>query len=43
MSGGFRKGHICQANLLHLLEDCEKALDENEYVAAVLLNLSKAL
>ena len=38
----FRKGHGCQTTLLRLLEDWKWALDRNEYVAAVLMDLSKA-
>ena len=38
----FRKGHGCQTTLLRLLEDWKMALDRNEYVAAVLMDLSKA-
>ena len=38
----FRKGHGCQTTLLRLLEDWKFALDSNEYVAAILMDLSKA-
>ena len=38
----FMKGHGCQTGLLRLLEDWKAALDKIEYVAAVLMNLSKA-
>ena len=38
----FRKGHGCQTTLLRLLEDWRGALDRHEYVAAVLIDLSKA-
>ena len=38
----FRKGQGCQTVLLRLLEDWRAALDNNEYVAAVLMDLSKA-
>ena len=38
----FRKGHGCQTTLLRLLEDWKMALDRNEFVAAVLMDLSKA-
>ena len=38
----FRKGHGCQTTLLRLLEDWKTALDENQYVAAILMDLSKA-
>ena len=38
----FRKGHGCQTTLLRLLEDWKKALDNNKYLAAILMDLSKA-
>lgn len=38
----FRKGHGCQTTLLRLVEDWKAALDKNEYVAAILMDLSKA-
>ena len=38
----FRKGQGCQTVLLRLLEDWRAALDNNEYVAAVLIDLSNA-
>ena len=38
----FRKGHGCQTTLLRLLEDWKTALDKNQYVAAILMDLSKA-
>ena len=38
----FRKGQGCQTTLLRLIEDSKQALDENEYVAAVLMDPSKA-
>ena len=38
----FRKGHGCQTTLLRLLEDWKMALDRNEFVAAILMDLSKA-
>ena len=38
----FRKGHGCQTTLLKLVEDWKTALDSNQYVAAVLMDLSKA-
>ena len=38
----FRKGHGCQTTLLRLLEDWKDVLDKNEYVAAILMDLSKA-
>ena len=37
----FRKGHGYQTTLLRLLEDWKYALDNNEYVAAILMDLSK--
>ena len=39
---GFRRGHGCQTTLLRLLEDWRNALEKNQYVAAVLMDLSKA-
>ena len=38
----FRKGYGCQTTLLRLLEDWRRALEKHEYVAAVLMDLSKA-
>ena len=38
----FRKGRGCQTTLLRLLEDLKYALDNNAYVAAILMDLSKA-
>ena len=38
----FRKGHGCQTTLLRLLEDWKTVLDKNQYVAAILMDLSKA-
>ena len=38
----FRKGFCCQTVLLKLLEDWRKSLDNNKYVGAVLMDLSKA-
>ena len=38
----FRRGHGCQTTLLRLLEDWRTALDKNQYIAAVLMDLSKA-
>ena len=38
----FRKGHGCQTILLKLIEDWRTALDKNQYIAAVLMDLSKA-
>jgi hypothetical protein len=37
-----KRGHGCQTILLRLLEDWRNALDKNQYVAAVLMDLSKA-
>jgi hypothetical protein len=37
----FRKGYGCQITLLKVIENWKKAL-ENKYVAAILMNLSKA-
>ena len=38
----FRRDHGCQITLLRLLEDWRNALVKNQYVAAVLMDLSKA-
>jgi hypothetical protein len=38
----FRRGHGCQTTLFMLLEDWRDALEKNQYVAAVLMDLSKA-
>jgi hypothetical protein len=38
----FRKGHGCQTTLLRLLEDWKQALDCNEYIVSILMDLSKA-
>jgi hypothetical protein len=38
----FRRGHGCQTTLLRLLEVWWNALENNQYVAAVLMDLSKA-
>ena len=40
--GAFRQGMGCQSTLLRLVGDWRGALDRNEYVAAVLMYLSKA-
>ena len=38
----FRKGFGCHTTLPRLLEDWKRALDNHEYVAAILMDLSKA-
>lgn len=38
----FRSGYGCQSTLLKLVEDWKKGLDDNKYVAAILMDLSKA-
>ena len=38
----FRPGYGCQTTLLRLVEDWKMALDRNEHVAAILMDLSKA-
>ena len=38
----FRKGFGCQSTLLRLLEDWRKALDNQQCVGAILMDLSKA-
>ena len=37
----FSKGYGCQTTLLRLLKDWRSALDKHEYVAAILMDLSK--
>lgn len=37
-----RKGYGCQTTLLKIIEDWKKALDQNKFVAAILMDLSKA-
>ena len=39
----FRPGMGCQSTLLRLVEDWRKALDSHKYVAAILMDLTKAL
>lgn len=38
----FRSGFGCQSTLLRVIEDWKYALDKNEYLAAILMDLSKA-
>ena len=38
----FRRGYGCQTTLLRLIEDWKEALDKIMYVAAILMDLSKA-
>jgi hypothetical protein len=38
----FRKGFGCQTALLKIIEDWKKALDENKYIAAILMDLSNS-
>ena len=38
----FRPGYGCQSTLLRITGDWKQALDENKYVAAILMDLSKA-
>ena len=38
----FRSGHGCQTALLKIIEDWKKALDDNKFVAAILMDISKA-
>lgn len=37
-----RSGYGCESNLLRILEDWKKALDNDEYLAAILMDLSKS-
>ena len=36
------KGYGCQTTLLKIMEGWKKALDQNKFVAAILMDLSKA-
>jgi hypothetical protein len=38
----FRSGFRCQTALLRKIEDWKKALDDNTFIAAILMDLSKA-
>ena len=38
----FRSGIGCQTALLRIIEDWKKALDDNKFIAAILMDLSKA-
>ena len=38
----FRAGYGCQSTLLRVLEDWKKAVDKDKYLAAILMDLSKA-
>jgi hypothetical protein len=38
----FRSGYGCQTALLKIIEDWKKALDDNKFVAAILMDLSRA-
>jgi hypothetical protein len=38
----FRSRHRCQTALLKIIEDWKKALDDNKFVATILMDLSKA-
>ena len=38
----FRSGYGCQSTLLRILEDWKKALDNDKYLAAILMVLRKA-
>jgi hypothetical protein len=37
-----RSGYGCQTAFLKIIEDWKKALDENKFIAAILVDLSKA-
>ena len=39
----FRAQYGCQSTLLRVIEDWKQALDQNRYVAAILMDLSKAI
>jgi hypothetical protein len=38
----FRSGYGCNTTLLKIIEDWKQALDQNKYIAAILMDLSKA-
>jgi hypothetical protein len=38
----FRPGFGCQTALLKIVEDWKRALDDNKYIAAISMDLSKA-
>ena len=38
----FRPGYGCQSTSLRIIEDLKQALVENKYVAAIIMDLSKA-
>ena len=38
----FRASYGCQSTLVHAIEDWKKALDSDRYIAAILMDLSKA-
>ena len=38
----FRSGYSCQDTLIRITEDWKNLLDNNQYVAAILMDLSKA-
>ncbi|KAH3703157.1 hypothetical protein DPMN_078187 [Dreissena polymorpha] len=42
MLSAFRPGQGCNTTLLKIAEDWKRALDEDNYLAAVLMDLSKA-
>ena len=42
MLSAFRPGFGCQTALLKIVEDQKRALDDNKYIAAISMDLSKA-
>ena len=42
MLSAFRPGFGCQTTLLKIVEDWKRALDDNKYIAAISMDLSKA-
>ena len=38
----FRSGYSCQDTLIRIIKDWKNLLDNNQYVAAILMDLSKA-
>ena len=41
-TAAFRKQHSCQSVLIKIIEDWKQAFDQNKYVGAILMDLSKA-
>jgi hypothetical protein len=37
-----KKKYVCQTALIKIIDDWKKALDDNKFIAAILIDLSKA-